>query len=190
MQFGPLFSLAPLGHLVWWAGSALVTPPDVSAVWSRAGLPRVTEGLPAALEQTLNAWLAVPVLERSGVFWLTPEFDTSLATLRGALSQLRGWELHTVPVRASADTLAALRASALSAVQLSLATLTRELEALFTQPRQRASLLVRRLDVLERLRAQAELHTRHLKLMHEGLGARLDELAQRVDAAVCARIVA
>lgn len=163
---------------------------EVSQVWSRARLTTVTQGLPEALEETLNAWLAVPVLERSGVFWLAPEFDGPLETLRSALTQMGGWELHTVPVRASADTLHALRASALDAVQLRFAALARELEELFTQPRQRASLLVRRLDALERLRGQAELHARHLDLIHEGLGARLDELALRVDAALCARIVA
>ena len=190
MQFGSLFAPAPLGHLVWWAGRSPVTAREVAAAWSRAGLPAVTEGFPSALEETLNTWLAVPVLERSGVFWLSPEFDGSLAALRGAFTQFRGWELHTVPVRASADTLEALRASALSAVQSRVAALTVELEALFAQPRQRASLLVRRLDALDRLRAQAALHARHLKLMHEGLTVRLDDLAQRVDTALCARIVA
>ncbi|MDP2271535.1 MAG: hypothetical protein Q8K32_12430 [Archangium sp.] len=190
MQFGSLRAPAPLGHLVWWAGSAPVTAGDVQTAWARAGLPAVTEEFPAALEATLNGWLAVPVLERSGVFWLTPEFDGSLAALRRAFTQLQGWHLHTVPVRASADTLEALRASASHEVQRRVAALTTELEALFAQPRQRASLLVRRLDAVERLRAQAALHARHLTLMHQGLTARLDALAQRVDAALCARIVA
>ncbi len=190
MHFGSSRGPQPLGHLIWCTGSALVTAPQLSAAWARAGLPVVTEEFPAALEETLNAWLAVPVLERSGVFWLAPEFDGSLSVLRDAFTHLRGWALHTVPVRASTDTLAALRASALSAVHLRLVTLTCELEDLFSQPRQRASLLVRRLDALERLRGQAELHARHLELIHEGLAARLDDLAQRVDAALCSRIVA
>ena len=68
--------------------------------------------------------------------------------------------------------------------------LSKELEALLSQPRERASLLIRRLDDLEALRRQAELHARHLALQHEGLAAHLDTWALRVDAALCARIVA
>jgi hypothetical protein len=177
-----------LGHFVWWTGGH--SPADVHSQWARAGLPTVRGALVGALEQTLLAFGAVPVLERSGVFWLAPDFGAQLELLREVLTQFDGWELHTVPVRATADTLAALRASATHAVALNLSTLGTELEALLSRPRERASVLVRRLDALESLRKQAELHARHLGLHHEDLETRLEAWARRIDAALCARIVA
>ena len=189
MSLVGLFRGAPaLGHLAWWTGLSAV--PDVRAPWLRAGLPPVTGPLAYALEQTMVALRAVPVLERSGVFWLAPDFDGPLEVLREALTQFDGWELHTVPVRATEETLRALRASAAHAVTAELQALGAELEALLSRPRERASVLVRRLDALEALRARARVHARHLGLHHEGLEARLALWAQRLDDALCARIVA
>ena len=177
-----------LGHLAWWTGTRSV--PDVRAPWNRARLPPVTGPLATALDQTMVAFRAVPVLERSGVFWLAPDFDGPLEVLRETLGQFDGWKLHAVPVRATEETLRALRASAAHAVTLNLASLDTELAVLLSRPRERASVLVRRLDALESLRAQAQLHARHLGLHHEGLEARLASWAQRLDDALCARIVA
>lgn len=95
-----------------------------------------------------------------------------------------------MPVRATADTLGALRASALAALERAVALRSAELEALLVQPRARASLLVRQLDALETLRRQAALHARWLGLDHPELALRLDGWARRIDAALCARIVA
>mgnify|MGYP001603965502 CR=1 FL=1 len=181
---------APLGHLVWWTSTGLVvSAADLRPRWGRA-LPPVTEGLPEALEQVMRALPAIPLVDRSGVFWVAPDFDAQLDALDEVLLQFRGWELHTVAVRATRDTLEALRSSATRSLEQGLSTLAVELETLLNSPRERPALLVRRLDAVEALRRQAELHARHLELRHEGLSARLDAWAQRIDAALCARIVA
>lgn len=196
MNLGSLLGFArPLGHLVWWTGpdllrNQLTDAAEVRARWARARLPAVTQGLPAALEETMRALLAIPLLEKSGVWWLAPDFDGHVQNLREALQHNKEWELHTTPIRATGDTLAALRASAQRFVEHELGTLSTELEALVTQPRQRASLLVRRLDALEVLRRHAGLHALHLELDHPGLAQHLDGWAARIDAALCARIVA
>jgi len=195
MQFGSLSRLlhssAPLGHLVWRTG----TDPGPSMAelrprWARAGLPPGADSLPLALEQAIGAWLGVPLLERSGVFWLAPPFSPRLAELKEALSPFRGWELHLVPVRADPQTLAALRASAARALSSRLSAVCAELESQLAQPRIPAALLLRRLDALERLRAQDRLNAEHLSLEHPGLAAHLEDWTRRVDAALCARIVA
>lgn len=180
----------PLGHLVWWAGSGPAAPPGLRDRLARAGLPQVSPTLPEALEETMRSLPGIPVLERSGVFWLAPEFDAPLEALREAVTPCRGWELHTVSISATPHTLQALTASALHSLEGTLSSLSAELELLLSQPRQRASLLVRRLDALEAVRRQAGLHARYLELTHEGLGARLDAWAARIEAALCARIVA
>ncbi len=138
----------------------------------------------------MRALPGVPVLERSGVFWLSPELDPQLSALRSVLLEFRGWELHEVKLRSDARTLEALSASSSHWLELTLAQLSSELEALLCEPRQRASLLVRKLDTLETLRRQAEVHRRQLGLTHQGLLPRLDSWAARIDAALCARIVA
>ena len=130
------------------------------------------------------------MLDRSGVFWLSPEFDVQLEALRSELAAFHGGELHTVPVRNDGQTLDALRSSALRWMEVSLGELSAELEALLSQPRLRASVLVRKLDVLDALRRQADLQRRHLALTHEGLLASLDWWAARIDSSLCARIVA
>lgn len=164
----------PVGHLVWWTG------PDESP----ASEPSKTA------EAGITASCGVPVLERSRVFWVAPDFDAQLETLRAGLRRFRGWELHTTALRATPKTLDALRASAAHAMDSSLLALSHELEELLATQRLRASLLVRQLDSLERLRKQDELNRRHLDLAREGLSTRLDEWARRIDAALCARIVA
>lgn len=170
MNLGSLLRGArPLGHLVWWTGA-----------------PSAADGF----EDKVRSLLGVPLLEAPGlsaenVWWLAPDFDAQLQGLREELE-----DLHTIPVRATDDTLAALRSSARRFVEERLATLCAELEALVTQPRLRASLLVRRLDALEALRSHAALHARHLDLVHDRLPERLSTWAGRVDAALCARIVA
>lgn len=181
---------APLGHLVWWTSTGLtVTAAELKARWGRS-LPPVSEGLPEALDQVMRALPAIPLIDRSGVFWVAPDFDAQLDALDEVLLQFRGWELHSIAVRATSDTLEALRSSATRSLELGLATLASELETLLSSPRERPALLVRRLDAVEALRRQAALHARHLALQHEGLSARLDAWAQRIDAALCARIVA
>lgn len=182
---------APLGHLVWWT-SGPSSPPqaEVAPRWRRAALPPCQGELAAALGQLMRALAAVPVLDRSGVFWVAPDFDTQLEGLRELLTGFRGWELQAVRVRADPETRDALRTSARRALDQDLAGLGAELEALLARPRERPSLLVRRLDALDALRRQAELHARHLGLQHEGLAPRLDAWAGRIDAALCARIVA
>jgi hypothetical protein len=171
MNLGSLLGGArPLGHLVWWTG------PQPQA------LPRAS----MAFEETMQSFLILPLLgglDGRNVWWLAPEFEAH------ALPRERGWELHTIPVRATAETLEALRSSAHRFVVEQFGTLSAELETLVAQPRLRASVLVRRLDALEHLRRHAALHARHLDLEHERLADRLASWAARVDAAVCARIV-
>lgn len=191
MSLGAFFGgAAPLGHLVWWTSTGLaVSPAELRPRWGR-GLPPVAEGLPQALEQVMKALPAIPVIDRSGVFWVAPDFDAQLDALDEVLLHFRGWELHTIAVRATSDTLEALRSSATRSLERGLSTLAAELEILLESPRERPALLVRRLDAVEALRRQAGLHARHLALQHEGLSARLDAWVQRIDAALCARIVA
>ena len=160
----------PLGHLAWW---------------TRPGSGAPAEG--AALDRTRAALLALPVLARSGVFWVAPEFAAALLSLCGRAA---AWELHTVPVTATAQTLAALRASALHATERSLGTLASELEGLLHQPRARASLLVRQHETLEDLRRRAALYEKCFGLEFPSLPLTLDAWARRIDAALCARIVA
>jgi hypothetical protein len=175
MNLGSLLGGArPLGHLLWWTGPEL-------------------QPLPSAFEKLVPSLLFLPLLggsEGRNAWWLAPDFDGQLPALRDALEKQRGWELHSVPVRATGDTLAALRTSAQRFVYGQLATLSAELESLVAQPRLRASVLVRRLDALEDLRRHAALHARHLDLVHERLSDHLSTWAARVDAALCARIVA
>ena len=166
----------PLGHLVWWTG-----PGTSERAWSSP------EG---TAETAMTNSLGVPVLERSGVFWIAPDFNAQLETLRGALRKFRGWELHTTEVRATSKTLDALRASATRDLDSKLNALAVDLEALLVAQRVRASLLVRQLDTLERLRKQDELNARHLKRARQALSTSVDEWARRIDAALCARIVA
>ncbi len=195
MKFGTLSRLLqprpPLGHLVWWTSTG--PAPSGAALrprWASAGLPPGPDSLPLALEQTVEASLGVPLLERSGVFWLAPPFEARLGALREVLSHFSGWELHVVPVRADEATLAALRASAQQHLSRRLATFVSDLEPQLSEPRTRASLLVRRLDALEALRQQGQLHAEHLGLEHPGLLSQLKVWASRIDAALCARIVA
>ena len=138
----------------------------------------------------MRALPGIPVLEQSGVFWLSPEFEVQLDALRRVLAVFPGWELHTVSLRATAQTLDALRSSGRRWIEVTLGQLSIELEALLVQPRLRASLLVRQFDVIEALRRQADLQVRHLGLSDEELPARLEAWAARIDAALCARIVA
>jgi hypothetical protein len=161
----------PLGHLVWWTGPGESSPERTA-------------------ENAMTSALGVPVLERSGVFWIAPDFNTQLEALRSALRKFRGWELHTTEVRATTKTLDALRASATRDLDSKLNALSMELEALLAAQRVRASLLVRQLDTLERVRKQDEVNGRHLQLARDGLSTSLDEWARRIDAALCARIVA
>lgn len=193
MMFGSLSARLrpPLGHLVWWTGTGPPpAPAELRPRWARAGLPPGPDSLPLALEHALEASLAVPLLERSGVFWLSPPFEARLPALREVLGHFEGWALHTVPLRADEETLAALRASARQLVATRLGAFAAELDAQLTQPRTRASLLVRRLDALDALRRQGQLHAAQLSLEHPGLTAQLDAWAGRIDAALCARIVA
>ena len=161
----------PLGHLVWWTGPGASSPEGTA-------------------ETAITAAFGVSVLERSGVFWIAPDFNAQLEALRTALRKFRGWELHSTEVRATAKTLEALRASATRDLDSKLNALSVELEGLLTAQRVRASLLVRQLDTLERLRKQDEVNGRHLHLAREGLSTSLDEWARRIDATLCARIVA
>ena len=76
-------------------------------------------------------------------------------------------------------------------------TLTRDgaiepaaLEALLLRPRERASVLVRRLDTLEGLRRQAALCAQHLGLPDARLAATVGGWALRLDEALRRRIVA
>jgi hypothetical protein len=161
----------PLGHFVWWSSPGSGAPVE-----------------PASLDLTRDALLALPVLDRSGVFWVAQEFSARLAALRGA--DAPAWELHAVPVWATPETLTALRASALHATERSLGALAGDLGGLLLQPRARASLLVRQHDALEDLRRRATLYQRCLGLELPSLALTLDEWARRIDGALCARIVA
>jgi hypothetical protein len=168
---GFLRGAAPLGHLAWWCAPGSGAPAEAPA-----------------LDLTRAALLALPVLERSGVFWVAPEFAARLEALRGPAGL--PWELHTVPVWATTQTLTALRASGLHATQRSLAALRTELETLLLQPRARASLLLRQHEALEDLRRRAALYERSFGLALASLAPTLDEWARRIDDALCARIVA
>ncbi len=195
MTFGRLSRLlqpsAPLGQLVWWSSTGPPpAAPDWKGPWARAGLPPGPESLPLALEHAVDAWLGVPLLDRAGVCWLAPRFAPQVGALRDLLAAFPEWELHTVPVRATSDTLAALRASAARFLIARLEAFALGLEDQLTQPRTRASLLIRRLDALERLRQQGHLHAEWLGLEHPGLVPQLDHWASRIDAVLCARIVA
>lgn len=165
---GFLRGAQPLGQLAWWSVPGSGAP---------AQAPE--------LDLARAALLALPVLERSGVFWVAPEFAARLEAVRAP-----AWELHAVPVWATAQTLAALRASALHATQRSLGALRTELEGLLVQPRARASLLVRQHEALQDLRQRAALYERSFALQLPSLASTLDEWARRIDAALCARIVA
>lgn len=138
----------------------------------------------------MDELLGVPVLQRSGVFWVAPDFAVPLEALRVAVASFRGWELHPVPVRASPETVHALQCSAAHALAVTLARREAELEDLLRQPRSPAALLVRQLDALEGLRRRAALHARLLDLSVAHLAPLLEAWAGRIDAALCARIVA
>ena len=182
---------APLGQLVWWSSTGALPPPsEWKGPWARASLPPGPDSLPLALENAVDTWLGVPLLGRAGVCWLAPRFAEQVETLREVLAAFPEWELHTVPLRATSDTLAALRASAERFLMVRLETFALGFEDQLTQPRTRASVLVRRLDALERLRQQGRLHAERLGLEQPGLGPQLDHWASRIDAVLCARIVA
>lgn len=168
---GLLRGAPPLGHLAWWSAPGSGTP-----------------AASAALDLARAALLALPVLERSGVYWVAPEFAARLEALRASTAQ--AWALHTVAVWATPQTLAALRASALHATQRSLDCLRTEVEGLLLQPRARASLLVGQHEALEDLRRRAALYGRSFALDFPSLAPTLDEWAGRIDSALCARIVA
>ena len=160
-------------------------------MWWTADQRPTPERSPGGLaERTIEASCGVPVLDRSGVYWVAPEFDASLESLHAELRRFRGWELHTTAVRATTRTLDALRASASRSMHARLEAISVQLEELLATQRLRASMLVRQHDALEQVRKQDEVNRRHLALAHEGLPARLNEWERRIETALCARIVA
>lgn len=167
MGLAPPWRTPTLGWLVW-------------------GAPSLSGAAPA-VHLALRAGHALPV-DSHGVFWLPP--PTGRQTVEVLRVALAGAALCVVAAKDTPEGRLSLQRAARHAVEDALGTALPRLAALLAQPRTPPAALIRTLEALVALRGAADVWSAALDCSFAALGPAVDEAAQRVDAALTARLVA
>jgi hypothetical protein len=134
-----------------------------------------------AMMKALDACAAVTLRDHGGVYWCPAPFGETVRRLQGAIEKIGSSRVYLLPVHASADANRTLGDAAKVAIEDDLAALRAEVEGFLSQPPERVSTLVRRLDAFEALKSRAELYREVLNVHVHDLDATLRELSVSVE---------
>jgi hypothetical protein len=134
-----------------------------------------------AMMKALDACAAVTLRDHGGVYWVPAPYAETVRRLQGAIEKIGSSRVYLLPVHASDDASRTLGDAAKLAIEDELAALKAEVEGFLSQPPERVSTLVRRLDAFEALKARAELYRSVLQVHVEDLEKTLGELAVSVE---------
>ena len=131
--------------------------------------------------KTLTSCAAVTLRDFGGVYFVPAPYADTLRRLQAAVAAIGASRLDIVPIHASPEARAALGDAARAAVEDDLVALRAEIERFLAEPPDRASTLMRRLQVFEELRSKARLYHSVLSVQVQDLEASLDELTVSVE---------
>jgi len=134
-----------------------------------------------AMMKALDACAAVTLRDHGGVYWVPAPYAETVRRLQGAVEKIGSSRVYLLPVHASDDANRTLGDAAKVAIEDELTALKAEVEGFLTQPPERVSTLVRRLDAFEALKGRAHLYRDVLQVHVADLDKTLADLARSVE---------
>jgi hypothetical protein len=153
----------------------------IAAAYDRLLTTHTSDDIRRALVKTLTSCAAVTLRDFGGVYFVPAPYADTLRRLQAAVAAIGASRLDIVPIHASPEARAALGDAARAAVEDDLVALRAEIERFLAEPPDRASTLMRRLQVFEELRSKARLYHSVLSVQVQDLEASLDELTLSVE---------
>ena len=153
----------------------------ISAAYDRLVSTHTGDDVRRAVVKTLGSCAAVTLRDSGGVYWVPAPYAETLRQLQSAVAGIGASRLDIVPIHATPEARAALGDAARAAIEDDLVALRAEIQGFLAEPPERASTLMRRLQVFEDLRNKARLYHSVLSVHVQDLEASLDELTLNVE---------
>jgi len=161
------------------AGHDLVAA--ICAAYDRLLTTHTADDVRRALVKTLSSCAAVTLRDHGGVYWVPAPYADTLRRLKGAVSNIGASRLDVVPIHGSPEATAALGNAARASIDEEITALRGEIDGFLSDPPERASTLVRRLEAFEALRAKARLYHTVLQVQVQDLESALNKLTLQVE---------
>ena len=140
----------------------------------------VADDVRRAIVRTLDTLAAVMLRPSGGVYWAPSPFAAQVRRLQVAVQRIGTSTMSVLPVHRSAEAVQTLGEVARASIEDELAALRIEIDGFVALPPERATTLVRRLEVFDALRGRARLYRDVLSVEVSTLDQQLNQLTATV----------